>query len=168
MKIMAAKMLFFFAAASWIAWILLITGLQTRKELRQRNEVEHTRATGTIVDYVRKERRGNGGVSAYWKPVVEFTADGQTRRAEYENWMDRDRFPVGTAVDILYDVSDPSRFHLEADPVFVDPGGGAIRISLIWILLSAALTIALAVFVGGARFDFRQLWWDLQRAFRRR
>lgn len=165
---MGMKMLLFFAASSWIAWVLLITGLHSRKELRQRNEVEHTRATGTIVDYARKERYGKGGVSVYWKPVVEFTADGQKRRAEYENWMDKDKYPVGTEVDILYDVSNPSRFHLEADPVFTDPGGGAIRISLIWILLSAALTIALAVFVGGATFNFHQLWWDIKTVFGRR
>lgn len=164
---MALKMLFFFAASSWIAWMLLIMGLQTRRESRLRSEAEHTRTTGTIVDYVRGEHRYGKGVNVYWKPVVAFTADGQTRRAEYENRMDKERYPVGTEVDVLYDVSDPSHFHLEADPVFTDPGGGAIRISLIWILLSAVLTIALAVFVGGARFDFRQLWWDLQRAFRR-
>lgn len=166
---MAMKMLFFFAASSWIAWMLLIIGLQTRRESRQRIEAEHTCATGTIVEYVRGEHRyGRGGVSVYWKPVVEFTADGTKRRAEYANGMDKDKYPVGTEVDVLYDVSNPSHFHLAADPVFTDPGGGAIRISIIWILLSAVLTLALAVFVGGARFDFRQLWWDLQRLFRRR
>lgn len=168
MTIMALKMLAFFAAISWVAWLLLIIGLQTRMESRQRSEDEHTRTTGTILDYVRTEHRfGKSDVNVYWKPVVEFTADGQTHRAEYPNSMDKVRYPVGAKVDILYDVSDPSHFHLEADPVFTDPGGGAIRISLIWILLSAVLTIALAVFVGGARLDFRQLWWDLQGVFRR-
>ena len=72
---------------------------------------------------------------------------------------------VGATVDILYDVSDPTRFHLESDPVFTDPGGGAIRIALIWILLSAALTVFLAVFVGGATFNFRHLWHDIRRSF---
>ena len=165
---MALKMLFFFAAISWIAWVLLFVGLQTKRESRQRSETEHTRTTGIITEYVRGENRhGKGGVSVYWKPVIEFTADGRRVRAEYPNRMDRDRFPIGTEMDILYDVSDPLRFHLEQDPVFTDPGGGAIRISLIWIAASAVLTVLLAVFVGGMSMDIRPLWHRLRMLFRR-
>jgi len=54
---MALKMLAFFAATSWVAWMLLIMGLQTKRESRRRNETEHTRTTGTIVDYARGEHR---------------------------------------------------------------------------------------------------------------
>ncbi len=165
---MALKMLASFAATSWVAWMLLIMGFQTKRECRQRNETEHTRTTGTIVDYARGEHRhGRSGVSVYWKPVVEFIADGQTHHAEYPNRMDRDKYPVGTEVDILYDVSNPSQFHLEADPVFTDPGGGAIRMSIIWILISALLTILLAVFVGGLRIDFNELWYRIGLFFSR-
>ena len=99
---------------------------------------------------------------------MTFNADGQEYRAEYPNRMDRERFPIGAQVEILYDVSDPSRFHLEADPVFADPGGGAIRIGLISILACAALTLLLAVFVGGLRIDFRRLWFRVQLLFRHR
>ena len=89
-----------------------------------------------------------------WRPIVEYTAEGQSCRREYENQMDRDRFPEGMSVEVLYDVSAPGHFHLEADPVFIHRGAGAIRIALIWILASAALTVFLAVFVGGAQFDW--------------
>lgn len=165
---MALKMLAFFAATSWVAWILLFMGFQTKKESRQRSETEHTRTSGTIVDYVRGEHRyGRGGVSVYWKPVIEYTADGQKYHAEYENRMDRNQYPVGTDVDILYDVNAPLRFHLEKDPVFTDPGGGAIRISLIWIIACAVLTILLAVFVGGIRIDFGKLWYQIRMLFYR-
>ena len=150
---MGWMMLAFFAATSCIAWLLLFMGFQTRRESRQRCETEHTRAAGVIVDYVRRERPVGRSSRVYWRPVVEFTADGRKQRAEYENSMDQGRFPVGSAVEVLYDVSDPSRFHLEQDPVFADPGSGAIRISAIWILASAALTVLLAVFVGGLRID---------------
>lgn len=129
-------------------------------------ETEHTRTTGTIIDYARGEHRsGRRGVYVYWKPVVEFCADGQKYRAEYPNRMDREQFPIGTEVDILYDVSDPLRFHLEADPVFTDPGGGAIRMSIIWIAACAMLTLLLAVFVGGLRIDFRNLWYRIRLLF---
>lgn len=156
---MLLQMLGFFAATSWVAWILMFMGFQTKRESRQRSETEHTRTTGTIVEYARGEHRyGKGRVDAYWKPVVEFFAEGQKYRAEYPNRMDREQFPTGTEVDILYDVSDPLRFHLEADPVFTDPGGGAIRMSAIWIVACAVLTLLLAVFVGGLRIDLNPLW----------
>lgn len=163
------KMLAYFAATSWFAWILMFVGFQAKRESRRRSETEHTRTTGTIIDYARGEHRsGRRGVHAYWKPVVEFIADGQKYSAEYPNSMDRERFPIGTEVDILYDVSDPLHFHLEADPVFTDPGGGAIRLSVIWIIASAALTFLLAVFVGGLSIDFEELWYRIQMLLRRR
>lgn len=166
---MLLKMLAFFTATSWFAWILIFMGFQTKRESRQRSETEHTRTTGTIVDYVRKEfRSGRSGIRVYWKPVVEFCADGQKYRAEYPNLMNRELFPIGTEVDILYDVSEPLHFHLAADPVFTDPGGGAIRIGFIWIAASAGLTLLLAVFVGGLEIDFEELWYRMQLLFRRR
>lgn len=165
---MILKMLFFFAAASFPAWFLLFAGVGTRRDSRRRSEQEYTRTTGVIVDYVRGEMRtGRSGGHFYWKPVIEFTAEGQSFHLEYGNMMNREKYPDGKEVDLLYDVCDPTHFHLAEDTVFTDPGGGAIRIALIWIIASAALSIGLAVFVGGARFDFHQMWWDLQRFFRR-
>ena len=166
---MFLKMLAFFAATSWVAWMLMFMGFQTKRESRQRSETEHTRTTGTIIDYARGEHRsGRRGIHVYWKPVVEFIAEGQKYRAEYPNRMDREQFPIGTEVDILYDVSDPLCFHLEADPVFTDPGGGAIRLSIIWIVACAVLTLLLAVFVGGLRIDFRELWYRIRLLFHHR
>ena len=164
---MAIKMLVFFTVSTFTAWILLFTGLSQRRESRRRNDQEYTRTTGRIVDYVRREHRGGrSGTYSYWRPVVDFTAEGQAVHTEYENCIDRERFPVGATVDILYDVSDPSRFHLAEDPVFISGGGGAIRIAVIWILCGAALTVFLAVFVGGATFDFGHMWYRIQRFMR--
>ena len=84
----------------------MFMGFQTKRESRQRSETEHTRTTGTIIDYARGEHRsGRRGVHVYWKPVVEFLAEGQKYRAEYPNRMDRDQFPIGTEVDILYELA---------------------------------------------------------------
>ena len=165
---MALKMLGFFVAISWFAWILFFMGIGQRRDSRLRDEREATRTTGTIVDYVQKEQKtGRRGGYLYWKPVVEYTADGQRFRAEYENRMDPDQHPVGKTVDICYDVSEPSHFHLSEDPVFTDPGGGAIRIALIWVLASAVLTVLLAVFVGDLRLDFNRPWHQIRLFFRR-
>lgn len=159
---MLLKMLFFFAVASWMAWILLIIGLRTRRELSDRKEREYTRAAGIIVEY----QASAEGRFTFMKPVVEFTADGQKLRLLYGNSMSQDKFPPGTEVDVRYDVSDPSRFHLEGDPVFENPGGGAIRIAVIWIVASLILTVFLAVFVGGARFDIGYMWRRISRRMR--
>lgn len=168
MSEMALKMLMYFAATSFVAWILLFTGIGTRRECRRRCEQEYARTTGVIVDYTHKVvRAARHGTRSYWLPVVEFTAEGQSVHREYDNALDPKKFPAGTSVEILYDVNRPERFHLAEDPVFLAPGLGAIRISIIWILASAALTVILAVFVGGARFDLRSLWYDIQRLFRR-
>ncbi len=168
MSELTIKMLVFFAVASFAAWFLLFAGLSQRRDSRRRNEREYTPANGEIVDYVRKETSGGKGRSySYWCPVIEFEAGIQKYRLEYENRMDKDMYPIGKTVGVLYDISDPTRFHLDSDPVFTDPGGGAIRIALIWIFLSAVLTVALAVFVGGATFDLGHMWRDIRRAFRR-
>ena len=157
---MLLKMALFFGMCSFIGWLGLWAGIGTRRDTLRREEQEHTRTTGRIVDYVRKVHRSGrrGGGASYWVPVVEFRADGQSIRAEYENSMDRERFPVGMETDVLYDVSDPSRFHLAEDPVFIYAGSVAIRFAVIWIVVSAVLTVALAVFVGGASVDFIHLW----------
>ena len=163
---MALKMLFFFAVASCAAWPLLFAGIGTLREVRQRNERENTRTTGVIVDYVNKViRTGRSGRIDSWRPIVEYTADGQSYRVEYANSMSRDQFPEGMSVDVLYDVSDPTHFHLADDPVFLTPGKGAIRVAVIWIVASAALTVFLAVFVGGARFDFGGIGRRVQSVF---
>ena len=152
--------LVWFAVFSAAGWVALVKGLRRRRALRDREEREHGRATGTIVE-IAQSKKGRA------QPVVEFTAEGQSVHREYDNALDPKEFPAGTSVEILYDVNRPERFHLAEDPVFLAPGLGAIRISIIWILASAALTVILAVFVGGARFDLRSLWYDIQRLFRR-
>lgn len=155
---MTIKALICFAGFSLTGWILLLVGIGARREQRRREEREHTRATGRIVDYVRRETRaGRSGVSAFWRPVVEFTAEGQRYCLEYENQMDREQCPVGESVEVLYNVSDPAHFHLEEDLAFSRGGANMVRWGLTWIAASAAMTIALAVLVGGATFDFRHL-----------
>ncbi len=167
---MALKMLFFFAVASFPAWLLLFAGLETRRDMGRKLDREYTPTTGTIVDYVRVERpaggRGPKNMNVYYKPVVQYTAEGQSYRETYENSLHPEQFPVGTVVDVRYDVSAPTHFHLTADPVMIYRGDGAIRVAVIWILAAAVLTVALAVFVGGARFDFVGIGHQAQKIFR--
>ena len=160
---MALKMLIYFAMTSWFGWIFLFVGISAIRERRAREIREHTLTTGSIVDYVRKETKTKRGVGVSWKPVIEFAANGRKYRLEYENNMLPDGHPVGEAVAILYDLSEPSHFHLESDAAFYKGGGNLVKLGVIWIVACAALTIIFAVFVGGLRLNFREIWYSIWR-----
>ncbi len=151
-----------FALLSIVGWILLFMGIRSRREARLREDTEHTRTTGVIVDHVRKTIRTgrNGGSRVFWKPVIEFSAEGQDYHLEYGNFMDREKYPVGKTIDILYDVSDPSRFHLEEDPMFLRHGG-AVPLGIIWIIGSAVFVFVIVAVVFNESMDIRALWQSL-------
>ena len=151
MSEMTLKVLLFFGISSFMGWILLFVGMGARRDRRRREETERASATGVIVDIVRREYpSGRSGTTVYWKPVVEFTAEGGPVRKEYDMRIDPEAHAVGETVELLYDVSNPEHFHLEMDEAYHNGGATAMRVAIIWILLSIALTLALAVFVGGA------------------
>ena len=131
MDTMLVKILVCFAVFSWIGWIILFTGLSVRREKRKREMTERNYAAGVIVDHVHKERSSGGAQGAFlWYPVVEFTAYERTYRLRYDHAMSVNRQPAGSA-----------------------GGRTTMRIGLVWIAVSAAATMFLAVFVGGASLD---------------
>ena len=102
-------------------WIFLYIGLAGLREARNRQQKERARATALVVDYVSKKhiyrhRRRSGvrqtRVVTLWKPVVEFTVDGKTCRFESREPFQREKLPVGSHEDVLYDPDDPAHFHL--------------------------------------------------------
>lgn len=159
-----SKMLQFFGLSSLFGWVILFAGIGSRREQRRREETEHTRAAGRIVEYAAREKIGKNGKYTVYTPVIEFMADGRRVRGEYESGMKRDEHPVGEEVEVFYDVSRPERFHLESDPAFSRGAGNLMKLGLIWIVLAAALTLALAVLVGGLRLDFGDIFWRIRRA----
>ncbi len=162
MSEMWIKILMFFAISSGFGWVLLLIGFSTRRSIRRRNDIERCRTAGTVSGYKTAETvSSRGGKRTVYRMTVDFTADGRAMSLEYENSMDREKFPPGTPVEVLYDMDDPTHFHLEEDPVFQTEGGRAVQIGAIWILAAAALTLALAVLVGGA--DPKELVRDLVR-----
>ena len=53
-----------FALLSIMGWIILYMGVRSRREARLREDTEHTRTTGVIVDHVRNViRTGRSGGS---------------------------------------------------------------------------------------------------------
>jgi len=157
MNEMLTKMLQFFGLSSLFGWIILVSGIRSRREQRRRELFEYNRAMGHIAEYAAKEKTGKYGKYIVYCPIVEFTANGRLVRREYENNLNRDDHPVGTEVAVLYDMCQPEHFHLESDLAFARGAGNLIKIGLIWIVLAAALTLALAVFVGGLHLDLRNM-----------
>ena len=158
-----------FALLSIMGWIILFSGILSKRKARLREDAEYTRTTGIIVNHAPKViSTGRTGASKiFWKPVIEFSAEGQDYHLEYDHTMDRDKYPVGKTVDILYDVSDPTHFHLEEDPEFLRPGGD-VRIGIIWIIASAVFVYVVLTVVYGERIDFGPLRQVIVDLFHRR
>ena len=71
MSEIAGKMLLFFGVSSLLGWIMLFTGISSRREQRRREEYERTRATGRIVDYVREK---SPKAFIVWDPIASASA----------------------------------------------------------------------------------------------
>lgn len=125
-----------FAAISAAGWILLIVGLALRRWQSRRQEQERTRATGTVVAHA-------AGRGRFCSPVIEFTADGQVIRQPCRGAYDREKCPVGQAIDVLYNADDPTRFHPDTAEA-ADPCRILIGVGVAWIAFSVVLSGALS------------------------
>ena len=131
---------FLFIAISAAGWILLIVGLLFQRRWLRKQEQERTRATGVVVDYA----DNTAASSPHCTPVVEFTAEGQTLRLPCKGVFEREKYPIGQTLDILYNADDPTSFHPDnAEEPAV--GRGLMRFGLVWIVIAVLLT---AVLIG--------------------
>lgn len=92
---------------------LIAIGLSGIRKTSEQRERECVRASGTVVDVVKRMSLGRGKPLFVWYPAVAFQAEGQMLRYESREGYLAGQFTVGERVDILYDADDPSRFHLE-------------------------------------------------------
>ena len=118
---------------------ILRIGLQGQRDWERRLERERTRATGTVVGYVSRRRSfGRSSLITRQYPVVEFRVDGGLQRHACDCELSPDEFPVGTALEVLYEADDPARFHPEAYHR-IEEGGNRhfIRFGLVWIACMA-------------------------------
>ncbi len=160
---MTQKILVCFLVFSSMGWVLLFTGISSRLSKRRREISETDRTEGVIAEYVRHETPAKGRPHVTWRPMIEFTAYGQQIRKEYENTLDPEKHPAGETVEVVFDPNQPASFHLAMDTAYQNGGSTVMRVGLIWILASAAITFCLAFFVGGWRPDFRAAERDLRR-----
>jgi Protein of unknown function (DUF3592) len=90
-------------------------------------------ARGLVIDNVphwRRHRRSD------WSPLVEFTADGATVLSELAAGGRRHTYPLGSAIDVLYDPVEPRRARV-AD--FTIPISGWLISGLLIIFLAVVL-----------------------------
>ena len=110
------KTLLIFVLVNLPAWFFIGYAIYSLLKERRRQEEESTRATGKVTQLLPHEvRSGKYGahIDIYWRPVVEFNADGTLVEHESELVYSEGDFEVGEVVDLFYDLNDPSRFHLE-------------------------------------------------------
>ena len=104
--------LILFALASLVGWCFIGIGLKGRRNRHRREELERARATGIVVELIRQESTVRRGRVVFWRPVVECVIDGRTLRLESDTGYWENQVALREEVEILYDPSDPSRFHL--------------------------------------------------------
>ena len=117
---------------------LVMIGRSGIRTARKQAEQERARASGTVVDLVRRHSLGRGKPFTSFYPVVEFPAGGQTLRHESREGYMSGQFSVGERVEILYDADDPSHFHLEKE--FEKNISGCrvtVFVGILWIVIAA-------------------------------
>lgn len=119
--------------------ILIVSGVKQRKKNVLKAETERERTTGTIVEYKPQRVHSRRTYRTVWTPVVTYQVGGQEYRLATDWLADREKYPVGTPMELLYDADHPERAHLEADEVFTDNGKTAVRIGIIWIVVGILL-----------------------------
>ena len=138
--------LVWFAVFSAAGWVALVKGLRRRRALRDREERERGRATGTIVE-IAQSKKGRA------QPVVEFTAEGAVYRQACASGNPA-ALPVGTSVEVRYDPDAPERFHLEREKA-PRSGSGLMLAGVCWIVICALLATGASTLRGRVGLDLR-------------
>ena len=113
--------------------------------MRRKQKWETARAVGKVVCFeTRVNRTGKyrNVVHERDSPVVEFSVDGTTVRHKSDIEYGENTFEVDEIVHLLYDPSDPSRFHLEKGfRRLLSSGGTLIAVGIAWVVLSCVLVV---------------------------
>ena len=133
----------------------LIEALGDRRKWRRREDAERTRTMGVIVGFAEERHRyahrhgrvrSTHYVTVYY-PIVRFQVDGVEYKLKSTGIVPRDKFPVGQAVDLLYDPNNPTQFHLDRGDMEERSTRGAIIFALVWLTIAVA-TIAVLLSVN--------------------
>lgn len=118
----------------------LIESLYARRKWRRREQAERTRTTGVVVGFA-EERHRHGKIKnrnvhyiTVYRPIVRFQVDDVEYRLKSDGIVPRDEFPVGQTVDLLYDSSNPTHFHLDRGNLEERSTKGTIIFALIWLI----------------------------------
>ena len=121
---------------------LIWIGLSGTRRARRRAERERARASGTVVDMVKRLSLGRGKPLTAWHPVVEFQVEGQTLRHESRDGYMSNQFKVGERGDLLYDADDPSCYHLEKLTEWEATGDRiTIVVGILWVVIAGIIAM---------------------------
>ena len=123
--------------------VFLAVGLSARRRRRLKEERLRARASGTVVEVVRR----SSGDSVSFYPIVEFEFDGRRISLESETGGGRKRYYEGQAVEVLYDPDDPACFRLENDNAGLTVSGILLAVGIACVAIGALA----ALVIGGLR-----------------
>ena len=147
---MSDEMLYLILFLGWslIGFIFIGVALYTKRYQRKKEINEASLATGRIVDVIEKTHHsGRGGTVRYYVPVIEFSVNDKEYRLENENGSrERDKIIIGKDVDVMYDASDPTHFHLTEYDANEESSNSLFRFGLILVFGAVVLTVICYVY----------------------
>ena len=142
---MSDEMLYLILFLGWslIGFIFIGVALYAKNYQHKKEIIECSLASGKIVDSIEKKHHSRSGTVRYYVPVIEFSANNTEYRLENENGSrDRDKIIIGKSVDVMYDPSDPTHFHLTEDDANEKSSNSLLRLgSFHWMIISNLLQI---------------------------
>ena len=91
---------------------------------------------------------------------MRFQVDGVEYKLKSTGIVPRDKFPVGQAVDLLYDPNNPTHFHLDRGDMEERSTRDTINFALVWLTIAVA-TIAVLLSVNpGLRIQLERMLYN--------
>ena len=124
---------------------LISIGLSGIRKARKRAERECARASGIVVDVVKRLSLGRGKPLIACHPVVEYRVEGKTLRYESRDGYFPGQFEVGERVDLLYDIDVPNCYHIEKYTEWEATSNKiTIMVGILWVVIGCIIALLMS------------------------
>ena len=131
-----------------IGLLCFIEALWDRRAWHKREEAERVRTTGVLVGFVEEQRRYSSAqhpIAHYvivYHPIVLFQVDGVEYKLKSAETIPREKYREGQSLELLYDSTSPTHFHLDRGDMHERSTRGAVIFAPVW-MTCALIAIAL-------------------------
>lgn len=135
--------LLIFSILGGMAAFFIFAGIYSLRYSRRRDEEQNAQTTGVVMDERKQQKRGrNTAPITYWYPVIRYTAEGREYENEYPVGLRlEEKLEVGSSVDVLYDPSDPEKYHIMGEDTDYRAGKHCVIGGLLGLVGAAAFAV---------------------------